>query len=198
MKPSITSVCGLLLLLTVLSFFSQAFSATAAETAKLQKGGVVVKESPTPSSNKDALPVVSAQILIPKPPADVWKKVQQPEHLMEKEAKVKSIKVVSQAGNRKDLAYTVMMSKLLPTFQYTLRHQPTQPMKLSFWRLNGSFKDVKGSWLVTPYNNGKNSILTYNISIDPGPLVPRFLLQTALKSDLPNMMNNVKSVLLKP
>ena len=185
---------------SVLSDFACAKAAsTVSDVAKLHQGGVVVKELPPKTKSKDALPVVSAQIMIPQPPSEVWKKVMQPERLMQREKKVKSIKVVSQTANSKDLAYTVEMSRLLPTFQYTLRHQPTSsPMTLSFWRLNGSFRDVQGSWNVAPLDGGKNSILTYNLSIDPGPLVPRMLLQSVLKADLPNMMNNVKTAVSTP
>jgi carbon monoxide dehydrogenase subunit G len=169
------------------------------DTTKLHQGEVVVKELPSKTKSKDSLPSVSAQIMISKPPSEVWKKIMQPERLMQREKKVKSIKVVSQTANSKDLAYTVEMSRLLPTFQYTLRHQPASgPMTLSFWRLNGSFRDVQGSWNVAPIDGGKNSVLTYNISIDPGPLIPRMLLQTVLKADLPNMMNNVKTTVSTP
>lgn len=169
------------------------------DATKLHQGEVVVKELPSKTKSKDSLPSVSAQIMISKPPSEVWKKVMQPERLMQREKKVKSIKVVSQTSNSKDLAYIVEMSRLLPTFQYTLRHQPTSgPMTLSFWRLNGSFRDVQGSWNVAPIDGGKNSVLTYNISIDPGPLIPRMLLQTVLKADLPNMMNNVKTTVSTP
>lgn len=188
---NLSQLTGILLsLLLVLG--STAFAAD--DLALLKQGRVVVKEGAN-NKSKDSVPAVSAKILIPKPPDQVWKSIMQPEHLMDKERKVKQIKVVSRNGTTKDLAYTVNLASILPTFNYTLRHQVTQPNTLQFRRINGSFKDIQGSWIVTPADNGKSSILTYNVSIDPGPLVPRFMMQNILKSDLPGMMNNVKSVI---
>jgi len=166
----------------------------ADEAVLLKQGRVIVKEGPQ-NKNKDAVPAVSAKILIAKPPDQVWKSILQPEHLMDRERKVKQIKVVNKNGSTKDLAYTVNLASILPTFNYTLRHQVTQPNTLQFRRLNGSFKDIQGFWMVTPADNGKSSVLTYNVSIDPGPLVPRFMMQNILKSDLPGMMQNVKTVI---
>ncbi len=163
----------------------------ADELSVLKQGRVLVRSG----NQKDAVPSVSAKILIPRPPDQVWKAILQPEHLMDRERKVKQIKVVNKNGTTKDLAYTVNLASILPTFNYTLRHQVTQPNTLQFRRLNGSFKDIQGFWMVTPADGGKSSVLTYNLSIDPGPLVPRFMMQNILKSDLPTMMQNVKTVI---
>ncbi len=163
------------------------------EMSLLNKGQVVVKDADT--SNK--VPSVEAKILIPKPPKEVWSVVSNPKQLMQNEPKVKEIKLLSQQGNTQELEYTVFMSKLLPTFNYTLRHVAHPPYTVQFNRLSGSFKDFKGSWKLTPTDNGNKTILTYQLSLDPGPLIPDFLLMNFVKSDLPSMMNNVKAAIDK-
>lgn len=184
-KISVVAVC---LVLTAL-IGSRNAQAETPEWSTLKQGRVVVKDV------KATQPTVDAKILIPRPPDQVWSTVLQPERLMDKEKKVKQIKVVSKTGSTQDLNYTVTMASVLPTLNYTLRHQVTQPNMLQFRRLSGSFKDIQGYWQVTPADSGKSSILTYHLSIDPGPLMPRFMMQNLLKSDLPTMMKNVKAVI---
>ena len=179
------------LVLTVSVPPAQAQPVTSGELVTLKKGQVVVGEV----TKVNNVPSVSAKILIPEPPDKVWKTVANPTSLMSREAKVKDMKTVASQGNVKDVEYTVMMSRLLPAFRYTLRHQPAGNNTLSFRRLNGSFKDINGFWKVVPADGGKSSVLIYNLSIDAGPLVPQNLLLPAVQSDLPQMMRNAKAAI---
>jgi ribosome-associated toxin RatA of RatAB toxin-antitoxin module len=169
----------------------------ANELSTLNKGGVVVKEANVIDKGKDGPATVTAQILIPKPPAQVWPIVANPQDVMSQEKKVKKVQTLKQAGNSLDVAYTVNYSSMLPTFNYTLRLDKKQPSTITFKRLNGSFKDINGSWQLTPIDNGQKTILTYTLSIDPGFFAPKFLLVQAIKNDLPTMMKNVKAVVDK-
>jgi ribosome-associated toxin RatA of RatAB toxin-antitoxin module len=161
------------------------------EITTLKQGQVVVG----PVTKVNNMPTVSAKIHIPEPPDKVWKTVSDPSKLMSREEKVKQMKLVSSQGNVKDVEFTVLMSRLLPAFTYTLRHQVSGNNTLNFHRLTGSFKDIQGSWKVVPADGGKSSVLIYNLSIDPGPLVPQNILLPAVKSDLPRMMRNVKAAI---
>ncbi len=190
LHPSLQAImCAMVALLTV-SGVASAEGVSGSELSRLKNGEIIVQE---PSNNKDrSVPYVTAKVYIPKSPSKVWSVIQTPENVVRNERKVKSVKVVSSHAGVRDLAFRVQLSRVLPSFAYTLRHQSTSPYVLGFKRLSGSFKDIQGYWQVVPVENNTQTVLVYSLSIDPGALVPRSLLIPAVKSDLPQMMQTVK------
>lgn len=162
--------------------------------SRLSQGQVVIRQHIPPSGS---IPAVEARILVPQPPEKVWTVVANPQRLMSQERKVKKITMLAQQGNRQQVAFTVAMTRLLPTFDYVLQQDLSPPSQLTFKRLSGSFRDIQGSWRLTPAENGTKTILSYTLKLDPGPLVPRGMLLSAVKADLPVMMNNAKQAILQ-
>jgi ribosome-associated toxin RatA of RatAB toxin-antitoxin module len=142
-----------------------------------------------------SIPAVQAKILVHKPIDQVWKVVADPVKLASGEKKVRKVEVVSKRGNQQNVAYTVAMAKLLPPFNYVVMQQLSPPSAIKFHRVSGSFKDIQGSWGLSPAPTGKNTVLTYTLKLDPGPLVPKGMLLSAVKSDLPNFMRNTRSAI---
>ncbi len=173
------------LLLTV--GFAQANSA-AGDTALLNSGQVTVSQNNVGSG----VPSVVASVLLDHPPAKVWPVVANPALLMQNEAKVKKAVITSKSANAQTVAFTVSMARLLPAFNYVLQENLSPPNQMTFHRISGSFKDIQGSWKLTPTAGGQKTILTYTLQLDPGPLVPKGMLLGAVKSDLPTMMKNVR------
>lgn len=202
MRRSYLGACGKMagllglgvLILTLLPLCGQA---KGDEQTTLSQGGVVVKDDPKAVQQQKGLSKVEAKILIPMPPEKIWPVVSNPQQLMREERKVKKIRTVSKATNSQEVEYTVALSQLLPTFNYTLRLENKQPNVIEFRRLSGSFKDFQGSWKLTPVDGGKKTVLTYSLAIDPGFFAPKFLVLQAIKSDLPSMMKNVKTAIDK-
>ena len=187
--------CFLAILCSCL-LWNPAFSASpeAPETMqKLRNGQVVITDLTRQSAEKT--PTVEAQILVPRPIADVRKTVSDPQKIMKNEKKVKSLKLLSKTGNTQLLEYTVMMGKMLPTFNYILRHQQTTPDNIQFKRVSGSFKDFEGGWKMTPVD-ANNTVVTYRLKLDPGPGLPAFLITSLVKADLTRMMENAKAAIL--
>ena len=201
LKRTLTLLCGrfgklgllmLSLSMLVLSSGASGWAAGKSEMDTLTKGQVVVSQDTEPSN---AMPSVEAKILISKSQDKVWSVVANPEKLMREEKKVKKVKVLSRAGNKQNVEFSVLMTRLLPPFNYILLQELSAPGLLRFHRISGSFKDIQGSWRLTPIENGSKTILTYTLKIDPGPFlpIPRWMLLNAVKSDLPGMMMNVKA-----
>lgn len=190
-KLNRVAVLGLLML--GFSMQQQALALDDAEWKTLSNGKVVIKQN----APKGAVPSVEAKILIPKPPDKVWNVVSDPEKLMREENKVKRVKVLSRAGNTQNVEFSVLMTRLLPPFNYVLQQNLSPPHQLSFRRVSGSFKDIQGAWKLVPVENGKKTVLSYTLKLDPGPMVPRNMLLNAVKSDLPSMMQNAKAAIDK-
>ena len=168
-----------------------AWSRELSESESLARGQVVIHQN-QPTTPQD-VPSVEAKILIARPPAKVWTVVSDPEKLMGNEAKVRKVKVVSRSPGKQNVAFSVVMAPFLPAFNYVLLQELVPPSLLRFHRISGSFRDVQGSWHLSPIDNGNKTVLTYTLKLDPGPFVPKSLLLPAVKSDLPNMMRSVKA-----
>lgn len=160
-----------------------------ADWDSLSKGQVVIKQNP---GTDHEVPSVEAKILVYRPLSKVWTVVSDPEVLMKYDQRVKKVKILSRSGNKQNVEFNVLMTHLLPSFNYVLVQELYPPNLLRFHRLSGSFKDIQGSWKLFPTDNANQTVLSYTLKLDPGPFVPRTLLLGAVKSDLPNMMHNVK------
>jgi ribosome-associated toxin RatA of RatAB toxin-antitoxin module len=160
----------------------------------LSKGQVVVKQNP---AQANSVPSVEAKILISKPPEKVWQVVSDPVTLMREERKVKKVKILSRTANKQNVEFSVLMTHLLPPFNYVLLQELSPPNLLRLHRVSGSFRDIQGSWKLIPVDSGNKTILTYTLKLDPGPLIPRSMLLGAVKSDLPSMMRNAKRAIDK-
>lgn len=171
-----------------------AWSKETSDWNALSQGQVVIKQHP---GEQNDVPSVEAKILIARPPSKVWTVVSDPEKLMKDESKVKKVKVLSRSGNRQNVEFNVLMTHFLPSFDYVLVQELHPPYLLRFHRLSGSFKDIQGSWQLLPVESANQTILTYTLKLDPGPFIPKSLLLTAVKSDLPNMMHNAKTAIDK-
>lgn len=175
--------------MVVLQCTATAKAIDTTEWGLLSQGKVVVKQNTAPSNT---VPSVEAKILVSRSPDKVWPIVSNPEKLMSGEGKVKKVQILSQEGNRQEVAFSVFMTRLLPTFNYVLEQNLIPPTTVKFHRLSGSFRDIQGFWRLIPAENGQKTILVYNLKLDPGPLIPRSLLLGAVKADLPNMLQSAK------
>jgi Polyketide cyclase / dehydrase and lipid transport len=162
--------------------------AADADWPALSKGEIVVKKI---DGSADAQ-AVQAKILVNKPVDATWKVIINPTKLASHESKVKRAQVIKRNLDGQNVDYSVSMTRLLPTFNYVLEQDFSAPNKMAFHRLSGSFRDIQGSWLLTPAPAGKGTIVTYNLKMDVGPLVPKGMVMGAVKSDLPNFMRNAK------
>lgn len=163
--------------------------ADTGEWHALSQGQVVVREN---VARAKAMPSVEARVLVARPPEKAWSVVSNPEVLMSEERRVKKVKILSQEGNRQEVAFSVLMTHLLPTFNYTLEQNLHPPSIVKFHRLSGSFQEIQGFWRLIPAENGRKTILVYNLKMDAGPLIPRGMLLGAVKADLPNMLQNAR------
>jgi len=186
---------GLMILSLASGFYNLAWSKEDPDWDALSKGQVVIKQNP--GATKNDVPSVEAKILVSRPMNKVWSVVSEPEKLMKDDPRVKLVKVLSRSGNKQNVEFHVWMTHLFPTFNYVLVQELYPPNLLRFHRLSGSFKDIQGSWRLLPAESNNQTVLSYTLKLDPGPLIPRALLLGAVKSDLPNMMHHAKTAIDK-
>ncbi|HZF29197.1 MAG TPA: SRPBCC family protein [Gammaproteobacteria bacterium] len=79
----------------------------------------------------------------------------------------------------------------LPTFEHVFRLDYHPYRRIDVHRVSGPLAHLEGSWWLLPQPSGK-ILLIYGMEIDPGGLVPRFLVRATLKRDLPRLVRAVR------
>ena len=79
----------------------------------------------------------------------------------------------------------------LPTFEHVFRLDYTPYTRIDVHRVSGPIEYMEGSWWLLPQDNGR-ILLVYQVALDPGLPIPRFLVRATLKRDLPKIVQAVR------
>jgi len=95
-------------------------------------------------------------------------------------------------GGRADLfVQEIKPIFFLPTFDHVFRLDYTPYTRIDVQRVSGPIEHMQGSWWLLPQDNGR-VLLVYELALDPGLPIPRFLVRATLKRDLPKIMRAVR------
>jgi hypothetical protein len=95
-------------------------------------------------------------------------------------------------GGRADLfVQEIKPIFFLPTFEYVFRLDYTPYSRIDVHRVSGPIALMEGSWWLVPQPTGR-TLLVYELALDPGFPIPRFLVRATLKRDLPKVMGAVR------
>ena len=107
---------------------------------------------------------------------------------------VKSVKILKNDGQAKEMEYSVSLVK---TFKYKLRATQTEPSKVDFTFIDGDvFKSMKGSWSIAPEGADKCKV-NYSVEATFGMFVPGPMANTLVSVNLPIMIQNFKNRIKK-
>jgi hypothetical protein len=79
----------------------------------------------------------------------------------------------------------------VPKLTYVLRATYDPPSKVSIERISGDLRTLRGSWELQ--NDGDYTIAHYMVDLAPGFWVPKWIVRTALRKDLPKMLGALRS-----
>jgi Polyketide cyclase / dehydrase and lipid transport len=95
-------------------------------------------------------------------------------------------------GGRADLFVQVIKPVFfLPSFEHVFRLDYTPHTRIDVHRVSGPIALMEGSWWLLPQDDGR-ILLVYELALDPGMPIPRFLVRATLKRDLPKVMAAVR------
>jgi hypothetical protein len=95
-------------------------------------------------------------------------------------------------GGRAELfVQTVKPAFFLPRFEHVFRldYEPYERIDVS--RVSGPIEHMEGSWWLIEEEAGR-VLLVYELAVDPGIPVPRFIVRATLKRDLPRIVTAVR------
>jgi len=127
------------------------------------------------------------------PPAAIWKILKACEIAPEYVPNVVSCKKVEEIdGGRADLfVQTIKPIFFLPTFEHVFRLDYMPYARIDVHRVSGPIAYMEGSWWLLPQDSGR-ILLVYEVAVDPGLPIPRFLVRATMKRDLPKIMQAVR------
>jgi hypothetical protein len=101
-------------------------------------------------------------------------------------------KVEDLDGGRAELfMQTVKPIFFMPTFEHVFRLDYTPYSRIDVNRVSGPIAHMQGTWWLLPQDNGR-ILLIYELALDPGMPIPRFVVRGTLKRDLPKIVGAVR------
>jgi uncharacterized protein YndB with AHSA1/START domain len=80
-----------------------------------------------------------------------------------------------------------------PKARYVFRAEYEDFRRIRFSHVSGDLRENQGTWAFTRSEDGKSTIVTYNARVVPRSYVPRWLMRSALRSDLPALLKGLRS-----
>jgi hypothetical protein len=95
-------------------------------------------------------------------------------------------------GGRAELfVQTIKPIFFMPTFEHVFRLDYTPYTRIDVNRVSGPIAVMQGTWWLLPRDGGQ-ILLVYELALDPGMPIPRFLVRATLKRDLPKVLAAVR------
>jgi ribosome-associated toxin RatA of RatAB toxin-antitoxin module len=127
------------------------------------------------------------------PPAAIWDVLTACEVAPEYVPNVVSCRKLEELdGGRADLfVQTIKPVFFMPTFEHVFLLDYTPYSRIEVNRVSGPIARMEGSWWILPQDGG-HVLLVYELALDPGMPIPRFLVRATLKRDLPKVVSAVR------
>jgi ribosome-associated toxin RatA of RatAB toxin-antitoxin module len=160
------------------------------DTAALASGAVQVV------ADRDERPLtvrVRLATLVDAPPEAIWKVLVACEIAPEYVPNVVSCRSLERVddGTAELFVQTVKPAFFLPTFEHVFRLDYEPYRRIGVHNVSGPIKLMEGSWWLLPQDDGR-ILLVYELALDPGLPVPRFLVRATLRRDLPRLVEAVR------
>lgn len=136
---------------------------------------------------------VRVAALVDAPPEAIWEVLTACEIAPEYVPNVvscRSLEVLD--GGRAELfVQTVKPAFFLRSFEHVFRLDYEPYERIDVHRVSGPIEHMEGSWWLIEEQSGR-VLLVYELAVDPGIPVPRFLVRATLKRDLPRIVAAVR------
>lgn len=136
----------------------------------------------------------TAQFVIDRPPQQVWQALTDYSKYPQIFHRIQSCRIIRRQG---DLIW--IESELKPHLfvrhpvNRTLNDLRGKPQRLDWQLLEGNFKEVRGWWQLAATGDGNRCQVDYVIAVDPGPVIPKFLVSFVLSFVQKEVIAELKS-----
>jgi hypothetical protein len=179
------------MLLPVVAAAQSAAFADRESQAQLAAGKVAVSAS---IGGHEPGGQVHAAVKIHARPETVWHVMRECESAPSYIPGLKRCRRIDRAsdGSWEIIEHEVKYSWLMPAIHSVLRLE-YRPWEIDFHRLSGDLKAEDGTWRVQGADNGKATIVEYQLHVEPGFWVPSAIVRASLRRELPAALLALRS-----
>jgi len=157
---------------------------------RLNAGDVVVQ-----SRKVDGKRRVEAAIVIKQTIGDIWRVMLDCAAAPEFVPNMRRCEVLDRAddGRWEIIEHEVKYSWLAPKTIYQFKAEYVPQQTIHFERISGDLKHLVGDWRLDSNDDlGGAVLVSYSVYIDPGFIVPGFMVRRSLRKDLPDVMRALR------
>jgi ribosome-associated toxin RatA of RatAB toxin-antitoxin module len=159
------------------------------EWVRLERGEVVIGAERSRQGHGGR---VLAAILIDSPVEPLWEIMIDHKRAPEFVPGLRKCKILERDEEGELLEHRVKFSWFLPEMTYVFRAWYLVYERIDFKRVRGDLKSLEGSWFFEETRDGNSTILRYSVYVDPGFLIPQWLVRPLLKGELTSLMRAVR------
>lgn len=130
---------------------------------------------------------IRAAVAVEAAPESVWAVMVDCPRAPEFVPGLKSCRVLETEGDEALIEHRARPFALLPEMTYVFRERREPLRAVHFERVSGSLKAMAGRWDLQPREPG-GTLVWYTVSLDPGFLVPDWLVRRSLRNQLPELL----------
>lgn len=161
----------------------QQTAASTNETPKL----IDVEEKPASEKKR-----VASKILIKAPPEVVWYSVHEER---KHDPDIAYSKVLEQGVNEQKLEQKFCLLPVIGSATCVMHHTEVPNQRIDYKLLKSDhFKAMEGSWIFTPTENGKATILELSTHLDMGVPVPKLIFNNLTQKKLDKRLAHIKEM----
>jgi len=156
-----------------------------AQLSQLKDGNILIDVQ---QSQKQPKGMVSALVLIDAPPATIWKIMTDCPEAPTFVPGLKSCKILESGKNWEIIRHDVKWIWFFPKISYVFRANYKINRRIDFVRIRGDLREMRGSWHLFPLNGESQTVVNYEVYLDPSFFIPQWLVERSLMTDLPDML----------
>lgn len=163
-----------------------------AELARLGQGGVLVKADVTSDRSTGD---IRAAVQVRAPAERIFRALTECSEVLAYVPHLERCAVLETApdGSWQVVEHHIHYGWFMPDAYYVIRAEYQRFERITFTNVRGDFRENRGEWALQPASDAQAIIVTYRVHVVPRFYVPRWLIRSAIKRDLPELMTALRA-----
>lgn len=155
------------------------------QLSQLKDGEIIVYVQRSKGQQKG---MVEALVLIDAPAETIWKIMTDCPGAPAFVPGLKTCKILDSGKNWDIIRHEVKWIWFFPRISYVFRADYQIYKRIDFVKIKGDLREMKGSWRLLPLDETGQTIVRYEVYLDPSFFIPQWLVERSLMADLPDML----------
>ncbi len=136
---------------------------------------------------------VEAMILIEAPAKTIWNIMTDCPGAPTFIPSLETCRILDSGKNWEIIRHEVKWIWFLPKISYVFRADYQINRRIDFVKIKGDLREMKGSWRLFPLDKTGQTIVRYEVYLDPSFFIPQWLVERSLMTDLPEMLTALRT-----